>query len=233
VALTRARERLVIVGTVQDVAGRLDKWSLPLTPAGLQARSACWADWIGPMALRAPQGVEAFQRFGNCPVALPDAPEGWKIKILDAASIKSVRPEHADRSKALSELMRAIESADVPAAVEQALSWRYPWGDVTALPSKVSVTSLLDRERNWRGPIPSMEEKRKPRFMEAEKRFSAADLGTIAHTALRLLPADASPQDISAEVLSLEHRGLCPKALHRRSIPAGWKGFISRISPRA
>ena len=208
VAVTRARERLIILGTVSDLSSRLPKWSLRLSPAGFMGRARCWADWIGPLAMRTGAGSSAF---GIVAEELPGAPEDWDVTVCKAAAIKALKPETVDRAAALKKLTAEAKLAHVPEELAAVFEWRYPFGDVAALPSKVSATSLLDRTRNWRGPIPAPEFRRTPRFLEHTKSFSATDLGTFAHTALQLLPPDASEQDVPALVRDLERRGLLPE----------------------
>jgi ATP-dependent helicase/nuclease subunit A len=175
------------------------------------SRTACWADWLGPMALRTRQGRELFNEFGVEAELLPDAPDSWEISLVDAADIVSLMPARTDRKEALQKLAEAALKAEIPMDMALALSWKYPRGDVSALPSKVSATSLLDKTRNWRGPIPAPEIQRKPRFIEGAKKFTAADLGTIVHTALQLLPIDIPQQNIAIEIKRLEECGLLPE----------------------
>jgi ATP-dependent helicase/nuclease subunit A len=118
-------------------------------------------------------------------------------------------------------LLQEAETAAIPEETAAALGWWYPWGDVAALPSKVSATSLLDRDRNWRGPIPAPEIRRTPRFLEERKAFSATDLGTFAHTALQLLDINTDPCTIPDAVADLERRGLLPEGA-AVAIDAGW-----------
>lgn len=233
VAVTRAREQLIIVGTVADLGQKLSKWSLPQTPAGLSARARCWADWLGAMALRTEQGREVLGNYGAVAEALEDGPHEWKIAVIDAASIRSAKPVAVDRAAALEKLITAAGDTAVPEELAAALEWKYPWGDVAALPSKVSATSLLDKERNWRGPIPAPEIRRLPQFMEEKKRFSATDLGTFVHTALQLLPADIEIDDIPVQVSALEQRGLLPEGAVS-AINIGWieRFFRSGIAGR-
>jgi ATP-dependent helicase/nuclease subunit A len=211
VAVTRARERLIIVGTVSNFEDKVSRWSLPITSAGLSSRARCWADWLGPMALRTRLGGESMLKFGGDAEPLPDSPENWQVSVINASDIKSMRAEPVDKVAALDELMRTLANAEVPEELVDALEWQYPWGDVAALPSKVSATSLLDKQRNWRGPIPAPEIRRLPRFMEEKKSFAATDLGTFVHTALQLLPTDIVQQEIPAAVVGLEQRGLLPE----------------------
>ncbi len=211
VAVTRARERLVIVGTVQDLKRRLRKWVLPLSPEGLSGRARSWADWLGAMAARTQSGAAAFAPYGLDAAPLPMSPKDWQVTVLPGAEIKALRPERADRSAALEKLLAAAKQTPIPAEIINAFQWQYPWGDVSALPGKVSATSLLDRDRNWRGPIPAPEIRRVPRFLEQRKAFSATDLGTFVHTALQLLDINLEQSAIPEAVAALERQGLLPE----------------------
>ncbi len=211
VAVTRARERLIMVGTVPNLAKRLQKWVLPVSPAGLSSRMRSWVDWLGAMAVRTPSGVDAFAPYGLDAAPLPDSPRSWQITVLPGAEIKALRPVQADRAAAMDRLLAAAEETAVSQELAEAFAWRYPWGDVSALPGKVSATSLLDRDRNWRGPIPAPEIRRVPRFLEQRKAFSATDLGTFVHTALQLLDINLENAAIPQAVAALERRGLLPE----------------------
>ncbi len=231
VAVTRARERFIAIGSVDDLAGSLMRWALPMTPAGLSARARSWADWLGPVALRTPAGREAF---GVTDAALlPDAPEDFRVTVLDAAHVKALRAEPSEKETTLQSILDESDSNELPDELREALEWRYPWGDVAALPAKVSATSLLDRERNWRGPIPAPELKRLPRFMEEARAFSAADLGTFTHTALQLMPMDTLPLDIPMRLQEFERRGLIPEGA-AAAIDALWleRFFTSKLAAR-
>lgn len=221
VAVTRARERLIIVGTLSDLEKKVNRWALPLSPAGLSSRTRCWADWLGAMAVRVKGSATVFAQYGLDVEPLPDSPEGWSIAVITGDGIKALRPIVADRAEAMQELIADAEAACIPDDLISALQWQYPWGDVAALPSKVSATSLLDGSRNWRGPIPAPEIRRMPRFLEEHRAFSATDLGTFVHTALQLLDINIDIAEIPASVLALEQRGLLPEGA-AAAINMGW-----------
>lgn len=57
VAMTRARDRLVVVGTVPDRAKAIGRWqeASGLSPASRWRAGRCYLDWLGPVALRRPE----------------------------------------------------------------------------------------------------------------------------------------------------------------------------------
>lgn len=223
VALTRARERLILIGTVGEVDKKLPQWAAPLSAAMLRSRQGSWLDWIGAVAVRSAELLRQSMDFP--PQALP-AP-AFDCEVLEAAAIKARHPERTDRVAALQALQQRLQDVKVSEELQQAYGWRYGFGDVAALPGKVSATSLLDKERNWRGPIPAPEIRRKPAFLEEKSQYSATDRGTFAHTALQLIPFDTPPQAVPGFVAALEQRGLLPEEA-AQVIELGWiTGFLN------
>ena len=207
VALTRARERLILVGTMHDLSKKLPGWAMPLSPTMLRDRGRSWLDWIGSMAVRCEGPLR--DALDHRPPALP-AP-AWACHVVPAQSIAADRPQRADRAAALRGLMDQLEDVRVSDELHEAYDWQYSYGDGSALPGKVSATSLLDKQRNWRGPIPAPEIRRKPAFLEEKTSYSATDRGTFAHTVLQLIPFDTKPEAVPGVVAALEERGLLPE----------------------
>ncbi len=218
VALTRARERLILVATVGDLSAALTKWRLPVSAELLASGNQSWLDWLGPMALRSPAGEALLA--GDDGAAQPPHDPLWRIDTVAAEGIERRFVPVGDRLARVDALMAALPD-EVPADIERDLTWRYPWGDVAALPSKVSATSLLDRKRNWRGPVPAPEIKRRPLFLEQTRRYSATELGTFAHTVLQLLPVNVTLAEVPAYLADYESRGLLPEGV-AGLINLGW-----------
>lgn len=70
VALTRAKEKLVLVGAVKDLAKRMEEWNMvaaqpgPRLPAHAIQRGGCFLDWIVPALLRHPSSDSLRDVFG-------------------------------------------------------------------------------------------------------------------------------------------------------------------------
>ena len=102
VALTRAKERLFLYGSLDNADNTLNKWyrtldwqDIPLPPG--QLRSAkCFLDWIGPALTRHPD-----QLFGetNSPVILsmPDISSKWEIHLH--RGLTSIKEENREETR--------------------------------------------------------------------------------------------------------------------------------------
>ncbi|MEF2964734.1 helicase-exonuclease AddAB subunit AddA [Paenibacillus sp. M1] len=76
VALTRPKDKLILVSSVKDLAGAAKTWGGALEigeeklPDYLLARGRCYLDWIGPSLIRHPSAVE-LRRFAGLPEVTP------------------------------------------------------------------------------------------------------------------------------------------------------------------
>jgi ATP-dependent helicase/nuclease subunit A len=175
VALTRAKERLLLYGNVDNLDNTLLKWlrTSELTEVSLpdgQLRSArCFLDWIGPALARHPAHFfDQAKRQSGLPIAENNS--RWEIHIhQNLASIKKGIGESGEKS--LDEIIPANadlnfgknveectekdeeDSPDKTAGlwfteVDRRLSWQYPHLNSVRQMTKTSV-SELKRQYNW------------------------------------------------------------------------------------
>lgn len=161
VALTRPKEKLILIGTVQDAEKSIRKWGEALDverlllPDYVVAEARSYLDWIGPAIIRHPAAAE-WRRYAGLPnrngESLLDDPSRWQLAMVPASVIAAderlaempVDEERMRRLKAL----RRLETEEVfPRSVwaeqiGERLSWRDPYRIVTLLPSKTSVTEM-------------------------------------------------------------------------------------------
>jgi ATP-dependent helicase/nuclease subunit A len=177
VALTRARERLELVG-LGDQQQR-GKFSAVLPTSN--ARS--WLYWVGS---RLAPVIAELQPGESASVGVDDC---WEVLLHKPLARPSARAATPQAAEALSE-----EQCD---AIREKLSWRYPWKELHRLPAKVTVTHLAhlpprteeaDGEYSVNGsrqlylPEPPL-----PRFLQGERVISAAETGTATHRLLARL----------------------------------------------
>src|SRR5690606_15263675 len=71
VAMTRAKEKCILIGTVRTLAERVAKWSAALSvtdwqlPPHLLATSKTYLDWLGPALLRHPAAAILVDMLGE------------------------------------------------------------------------------------------------------------------------------------------------------------------------
>ena len=167
VLLTRARERLLLVGTVKGAERATQRWQA-LSAAPFAAGSHL--DVL--MAARC-----AAEREGE---ALHST-----LEIVPAASIRFDESAGAHGAARLFEAIMADPDAYADAALESQMAWTYPDPLSADKPLKLTASGLL-RELEGPGEIPALLER--PQFMaEDARRMTGAERGTAYHRAMQLI----------------------------------------------
>lgn len=153
VALTRAREHLVLCGS-----GKLDDWRRQwqpwrqhskALPRFALAQATCFAEWIGP-ALADHPDLQGFwdepavpHQDESCRFALELYSKQRMAQLLAGNDLRHHRPEAPRKAH---ECVAPTDQLD-PAAQQVAdrLAWRYPFEPLTSLPARLSVTELKRR----------------------------------------------------------------------------------------
>jgi ATP-dependent helicase/nuclease subunit A len=241
VAMTRPKEKMILLGTTGDAAAALERWRGAVRQDGSMPDHAltsarCYLDWLMPLAVRYAEPEAEPAAVGSAALAL-----GWRFGVTRAellvaeaaAAAEAVAETDAERG-ALLRLMTAGERLPSPGAhaaeVERRLSWRYPHAAATGIAAKTSVTemkrmlaaaeadeeaeqaSALPRPAAGGGEAPAFR-LRRPRFLE-ERSLTPAERGTAAHLIMQHMPA-AGPHgedDVRALVRSMAERQLLTPA---------------------
>ena len=208
VALTRAKEKLILIGTVKDLEREAQKWAEPVNTFNL-LRSKNYLDWIAPVLMRHPDGG-LLREWANVEWGADQLLEDSSKWNIQSRSKKDIWKEKKKRETDKLVLRQKLEefsenlSEEVQQWVDQRLSWQYPHQAAVNIPSKLSVTEInrlvskkLDR---FELEIPSLIQK--PRFMEGKKLFSGAEKGTIIHFVMQHLRLDAvgNVEDIQEQI---------------------------------
>ena len=141
VAMTRAKERLIMSYCSQRLLSTLEKWngilSDPLQPE-IAASAGCIGDWILMAALCRTESSALFEQVGPSRCSrVNDAP--WGVFLHSAAELKNRRSVQRGAS--------AEENAEICcfSAAQEALDYRYPHPEAALLPSKLTATQLKGR----------------------------------------------------------------------------------------
>lgn len=197
VALTRAKEHLILVGTCQ--ADRAQAWEARWSghrgalPAETILSAKCMLDWIGPAAATAAGAGELIVRLTQ-----PSAEQlaSWQAEHARRPALSARQAELA----ALAPLDPPPPSDPAADEVIRRLQYRYPFEPLTRLAATAAVTSQTKTAAGVRD-LP------RPRFL-AENVMSGADAGTAAHLVLFHLdfrrPCDAA--DLADQLASMVER---------------------------
>ncbi len=166
VLLTRAREKLILVGTAQDVARANLRWR---ALAGVPFAASSQLDLL--MAARC--GAEA---------------EGLPLcSALEVHAAADIAPEARDESAPAARFEEILAHPErfADPALSAAMAWRYPDPEDARRPLKLTASGLI---RELEGPeeVPALLER--PQFLlEDARRMTGAERGTAYHRAMQLL----------------------------------------------
>lgn len=207
VAMTRAREKLILVASMASAAKRLGKLaalaSCPAAPNAVE-EAGSMAEWILlPLLCRREAGE--LRSYAGVEVAGYRVTQDsmWTVGLHDAGPYLRRRGA-AGRT----------EDGDPvfdPPFDPQILGFQYPFPEATRLQTKITATQLKGRpkdqeiaEGTWPSLLPVRIEK--PAFLTGERPLSAAERGTATHALMQYIALDCA--DVAGEVerLVAEHR---------------------------
>lgn len=218
VALTRAREKLILIGTVKELDKQVAKWAAALECETvmlpdfdrLQARR--YIDWIGPALIRHPDASSLCQ-FANIEhrssAIRSDEQSRFSMSIVHENDL-ILATDGPIRDKRRRDWLGALlllepvtlPSNDASFEVDRRLSWHYPNPDGARLFSKTSVTELKRRSAIGSDELPSrvmMPSTSHSKQFESAPAFrrpsfmgmhklSATERGTAYHAVMQYLP---------------------------------------------
>ncbi|KLL00758.1 ATP-dependent helicase [Bacillus pumilus] len=226
VALTRAKEKLFLVGSVKNQVKALSKWQNAATgedwllPDFERYQSKTYLDFIGPALIRHQAMSSILEETGDVVLSHPSA---FTISFTQASDLlkedMSLEKEQQDEVvQALMEGLPVEEYGDADEKVAERLSWRYPYLAASQVGTKQSVSEIKRmKEIQDEYSVPSSLRKARatlydrPAFMK-KKALTAAEQGTAMHTVMQhiVLPSDEPYDDSRIQQLldSLQQRDL-------------------------
>lgn len=139
VAMTRARDQLILTGHSSHIDRDWQRWTSRLNPA--QAKS--YFDWVMPAAL-APFGAKADADYARPGAAWQDAV--WQVRIARAVPAGTVEEGAYDGEPRLEALRCGdLTGTPVPSWLDEQLSWQYAYPQAVRTAAKFSVSEVKRR----------------------------------------------------------------------------------------
>ena len=192
VALTRAKEKLILCGCLKDVEKKFGEYRQNADtehPVSFLARSSahCYFDWVLP--------------------ALYSYPEKYEIRVFGETDARAGHLKEAVRTLLTKEqVKRAVKTADkeLLEKIEERLSFAYPFEAEKDIKTKVSVSEIKHQRMQFE--LEEMEtvqwyaeeetEEIIPDFIEKRDRVNRGALrGSAMHLVMQCLPFAGSPSD--------------------------------------
>ena len=200
VAMTRAKEKLILITTVKDAAKTLGKLASRLTdenriqPYVVRSVTSI-SDWLLLCALRHPSGGKLRELAGALPGITADAGEAWNISL--------VYPPKGEEAEA------PERRADAPAQSNEALKaeiagqidFVYPYASLQGVQAKVAASDLAAREFSAQYAATA-----RPAFL-SKQGLTPAEKGTALHAYMQFADYEKAAADPGEELARLVARG--------------------------
>lgn len=192
VALTRAKEKLILCGCLKDVEKKFGEYRQNADtehPVSFLARSSahCYFDWVLP--------------------ALYSYPEKYEIRVFGETDARAGHLKEAVRTLLTKEqVKRAVQTADkeLLEKIEERLSFAYPFEAEKDIKTKVSVSEIKHQRMQFEPEemetvqwyVEEETEEIVPDFIEKRDRVNRGALrGSAMHLVMQCLPFAGSPSD--------------------------------------
>ena len=256
VALTRAREKLILVGTLSrngSVRRLADRWSryvgrkqvqLP-DYASLSARS--YLEWVVAALMHHRDG-EVLRKAVSDPCEWSpfldyEDSSHWEISLVQTGTTEGSQPSNPESDALLEKVkkMEQLESTEYRDEVRRLLNWQYDLHDLEQVPAKLSVTELKQRfseqEDGTTGLLSVSEEQtwKRPAFLQEKKGLTGAEYGTLLHTVMQHVDArgDLSYEGIKKQLEQLAKKEIFPQEqmpiIHIKTVQGF---FLSKLGER-
>ncbi len=218
VALTRAKEKLILVGHTKDLEKSLENWgrvaneTKPQFSLSQLRRGKTYLDFVVPSLLRHPNLGEknkAFSAYGNAK-AFKETLLPWLITMYHKADIL----QYLDCEEQILEEKQSLfthwdtdkqyVSEKMKMSIEENFLYRYPNEKATQLQGKISISEMKRKfiEQTTGEYFFSTPKQLEFPEIKNQKKLTAAQLGTITHRVMELLDFSISyTRDVLEEVL--------------------------------
>ena len=219
VACTRAKEKLIITGTVNETQKSIEKWmsaasldkDLILPSEVLKGKS--YLDWIGMALCQHNDGKILRESIAVNNEISKDDKSKWKINLWRRNDIiENCIEEESDKEKEIKlEILEDEYDKNIYAEVSNRLSYEYPLKESTTLKSNISVSDLKKKNEEFietsfvtinKTKIEENKPIITPKFLQEEKGLTAAEKGTAVHFVMKKIDFDkvSSIEEIKEQI---------------------------------
>ncbi|WP_158736240.1 helicase-exonuclease AddAB subunit AddA [Alteribacillus sp. YIM 98480] len=207
VAMTRAKEKLILVGTLKKAEKTLNDWleyrqhGEWILPEVDRLKAKSYADWIGPALFRH-HSAKAWQQVEeSCGFTeVYYYPSNWKITFVEHQDLQEADEDivtvEQEVEQALKQQQPVNAQSEYMDDIEKKLSWSYPYQASVSHRSKQTVSEYkrtLQDEYSEPAFQPAFQSQHaeRPLFMQ-QKNTRPAERGTAVHTVMEHIPLETT-----------------------------------------
>ena len=197
VACTRAKEKLIITGAINNIQRSIEKWmssasldhNIILPSEVLKGRS--YLDWLGMALCQHNDGIKLRESIGVSNEISRDDDSKWeinlwnKINLINKLDLEDINTDEKYESK-----ITYVDSMDktIMEEVNRRLSYRYPLKASTILKSNISVSDLKRKNIEEDYEVEEVYKEKviiTPKFIQERKGLTPAERGTAVHFVMK------------------------------------------------
>lgn len=227
VALTRAREKLILVGSIRQLEEVKQRWQETgrgggILPQPVLATAKSFLDWLGPaLAHSDPLTQELFETYY------------WDVSFGQPLPVPSQTIQEAglpwDRIGQLLPIEQEVKEKEKEEELARRLKWQYPFQPSTGKAAKLSATELKRRlqiqDEEAQPVIRRSAISSRPRFMQETQALTGAELGTAMHLVMQHLDLQAvgTKEQINRQIEEMVEKEFLTV---EQAQAVGWKRFL-------
>ena len=205
VAMTRAKEKLIMITSLKNIESTLSKLGTQLTndlqlSSYVVSNSNSFSDWILLCALRHPKG--------NCIRQLADIPSSITIDDENNLRVDIITPEKSsilDIESKVSDKVKTIDENFLN-KINSRINYVYEYSELSKIPPKITVSELVSSKNN----LIDLDFSRIPAFL-SEYKLTPAQKGSALHVFMQYANLKEARKNLDAEISSLANKGFISK----------------------
>ena len=238
VAMTRAREKLIITGTVrsfskfaQNACSQLGVETRTF-PDYFIEKANSYLDWIAPALTRHQDGQKLREYGGATSSVILNDPSRWKLNFITELTPDTPKVTDKQTLAILTtvQTLKPLPATENASWVNARLNWQYPHQEELTIPAKLSVTEIKRRFAAEEAQVdlatPSYAENmfKRPQFIQQTTAITNTEYGTLMHTIMQHLDfkGDLSDSDIATQLAYMVQQEIITKAdvgrIYRKTI---------------
>ncbi|WP_091542192.1 helicase-exonuclease AddAB subunit AddA [Alkaliphilus peptidifermentans] len=193
VALTRPKDKLILVGSVKQLKRKCKKWGRNLTDYAIAAARTN-LDWICSVLMKHEDGylLRQIAEIETSEKDLFKDNSRWNIEIYNRLDLARERKRLNEGKDTLKDKLKSYKEGAVTPyhkLIEKRLNWSYPQREAVKIPSKLSVTDIkqahINKIEHLGFKIPQLI--KIPKFIDSSNALTAAERGTVLHFVMQHL----------------------------------------------
>ena len=222
VALTRAKEKLIITSSIKDIEQNMHKWSSNISTEKMVSKydilnGKNYMDWMMPAIIKH-KDLEDIRETYNLSTSISMEDESkWSVKTWNRDDIDFEKHEKEGIREVLNTMDLYEHDTEYYEQIEKKLNFEYPYLGVVKKAASISVTEIKKRQEEYEEQDDSLglykhkTTLKKPKFLsESQKteKITGARRGTIVHLIMEVLDFEKinTESEIKAQIQDLVKR---------------------------